>query len=197
MISAEWDKMVSGQPYDPLDEGIAAARLASREWMAAYNASSPTDPERRNAMLRAQLAACGERVCMEPPVTMDYGCNLSVGDDFYCNFGCLFLDSAPIRIGHRVMLAPGVHIYTACHPLEAAPRCSRREFARSVHIGDDVWIGGRAVICPGVRIGNRAVIAAGAVVVKDVPDDALVGGNPARVIRIIDQSARPAGFDLP
>ncbi len=192
--SAEWEKMVSGEPYDPLDAHIAAARLASREWMAAYNASAPDDSERRNGMLRALLAACGERVYMEPPLTMDYGCNVSVGDDFYCNFGCLFLDSAPITIGHRVMLAPGVHIYTARHPLEAGPRCSGREMASPVCIGDDVWIGGRAVICPGVTIGNRAVIAAGAVVVRDVPDDALVGGNPARIIRFIDQDVRPEGF---
>ncbi len=186
--------MLSGLPYDPLDAALAAARLAAREWMTAYNSSSPHDAERRYGMLRAQLAACGERVYMEPPLTMDYGCHVSVGDDVYCNFGCLFLDSAPIRIGSRVMMAPGVHIYTAHHPLEAGPRSSGRELASPVWIGDDVWIGGRAVICPGVRVGNRAVIAAGAVVVKDVPDDALVGGNPARIIRMIDQNKRPEGF---
>ncbi len=116
-----------------------------------------------------------------------------MGDDFYCNFDCLFLDEAPIRIGNRVMLAPGVHIYTARHPLEAEVRNGGKELAAPVTIGDDVWIGGRAVICPGVTIGNRAVIAAGAVVVKDVPEDALAGGNPACVIRMIDQSARPEG----
>ncbi len=190
MKSAEWNRMVGGEMYDPLDAYIAAARLAGREWMATYNSSPPEDAERRNGMLRARLARCGERVYMEPPLTMDYGCNVSVGDDFYCNFGCLFLDSAPITIGNRVMLAPGVHIYTATHPLEAGPRCSGRELALPVCIGDDVWIGGRAVICPGVTIGNRAVIAAGAVVVKDVPDDALVGGNPARIIRFIEQGGK-------
>ncbi len=186
--------MVSGQYYNPLDDCVAAGRLICRKWMEAYNTSPHDAPEQRRCMLQTMLGGCGERVYMEPRVTMDYGCNLYVGDDFYCNFDCLFLDSAPIRIGNRVMLGPGVHIYTACHPLHAAARCSGREFASPVSIGDDVWIGGRAVICPGVRIGNRAVIAAGAVVVKDVPDDCVVGGNPARVIRQIDQSCWPAGL---
>ncbi len=187
MESPEWQKMVSGQYYNPLDPYICNARTAARYWMARYNASDPLNMEARTELLQGMLGSCGERVYMEPRLTFDYGRNLYVGDDFYCNFDCLFLDSAPIRIGNRVMLAPGVHIYTATHPLNAATRNSGRELAAPVTIGDDVWIGGRAVICPGVTIGARAVIAAGAVVVKDVPADAFVGGNPARIIRMIEQ----------
>ncbi len=186
--------MVSGQFYNPLDPEICEARAAARDWMARYNASDPRDITARTEMLQAMLGSCGKRAFMEPRVTFDYGLNLHVGDDFYCNFDCIFLDEGVIRIGNRVMLGPGVHIYTAKHPLPAVVRNGGKEYTAPVTIGDDVWVGGGAIICPGVTVGHRAVIAAGAVVVKDVPDDAVVGGNPARIIRMINQSERPVDW---
>ncbi len=193
-MDTEWKNMVEGRYYDPLAPGLVEARLAAREWMAEYNSSDPRDPERRTALLRGMLGSCGERVCIEPRLIVDYGCNIHLGEDFYANFECLFLDSAPIVIGARAMLGPGVHVYTARHPLQAVVRSGGRELASPVTIGDDVWIGGHATICPGVRIGDGVVIAAGSVVVKDAPDNVVIGGNPARVIRAIDQSLRPEGF---
>lgn len=120
---------------------------------------------------------------VEAPFHCDYGFNLHVGSNFYANFGACILDCAPVRIGRNCFLAPGVHIYTATHPLDATPRGKGLESAKPVTIGDDVWIGGRAVVVPGVTIGDRVVVAAGAVVTKDVPDDVLVAGVPARVVR--------------
>lgn len=194
-MKSEWEKMISGDLYAPLDEEIAAARARARVFMKQYNESLHTEPERREALLQEYLGGVGERPYIETPFRCDYGCNIRVGDDFYANFDCLFLDSAPITIGNNVMLGPGVHIYTPCHPLQKDDRNSGQEYSQAVRIGNDVWIGGRAIICPGVSIGNACVIGAGAVVTRDVPDNTVVAGNPARPIRTIDQDKRqlPAG----
>lgn len=189
-MKTEWQKMVAGELYNPLDEEIAAGRDRSRRIARRFNATTEAEMEERTALLRELLGSAKHGIYIEPPFTCDYGSNVHVGERFYCNFDCVFLDTAPIRIGDRVMLGPGVHIYTPCHPLQKDDRASGREFAKPVNIGNDVWIGGRAVICPGVTIGDGAVIAAGAVVTRDVPPDTVVAGNPARPIRTIDQSER-------
>lgn len=123
---------------------------------------------------------------LNPPFRCDYGYNIFVGENFYANFDCVILDVCEVKIGRDCMLAPGVHIYTATHPLDPFERSSGVEYGKPVTIGDHVWIGGRAIINPGVTIGNHSVVASGAVVTKDVPEGVVVGGNPARVIKHIE-----------
>ena len=120
-----------------------------------------------------------------PPFRCDYGDNIAVGDDFFANFDCVVLDVAPVEFGDHCQLGPGVHVYTATHPMDAEQRRGR-ESGEQVAVGEDVWIGGNAVLNPGVTVGDRAVIGSGAVVTDDVPADTFVGGNPARVIREIE-----------
>lgn len=189
-MMSEFEKMVAGKFYDPSDSSVAVARSRARVFMERYNATKDGEFEVRDSLLREYLGRVGAAPYMEPPFRCDYGCNIRIGNAFYCNFDCLFLDSAPIEIGDHVMLGPGVHIYTPCHPLQRDDRKSGAEYAKPVVIGNDVWIGGRAVICPGVTIGDGAVVGAGAVVTKDVPKDCVVAGNPAVVIRSIDQAVR-------
>jgi len=173
--------MMEGKPYDCDEIHLSNFRDAAHELVAEYNVPGRIREE-RTSILQSLLGSCGSEICIEPPCYIDYGRNLHVGNNFYANFNVTILDCAPVTIGDNVFLAPGVHIYTATHPLDAVERRSV-EFAKPVTIGDDVWIGGAAIILPGVRIGNRVVIAAGAVVTADIDDDVMVGGVPARVIK--------------
>ena len=129
---------------------------------------------------------------LEPPFFCDYGYNITVGDQVFFNFNCVILDVNPVTIGDRCLFGPNVQIYAATHPVNAETRGSLLEFGKPVSIGSDVWIGGGAIICPGVSIGNRSIIAAGAVVTKDIPSDVLAGGNPARIIKPIEEGPRLA-----
>lgn len=185
-MSEEKHKMINGEPYRPGDETLRADRLRARLLIHRYNHSAPDERAERSALLH-ELLGDARDAYIEPTFRCDYGYNIFVGSNFYANFECVMLDVCPIRIGDNCMLAPGVHIYTATHPLDATERNSGLEFGKPVVIGDNVWVGGRAVINPGVTIGDNAVIASGAVVVKDVPANAVVGGNPARVIKWLNQ----------
>lgn len=175
--------MISGQLYRAADPELVQDRLNARRLTRLFNQSLETEDQERAALLRELFGTVGNHFFVEPPFRCDYGFNIHVGENFYANFGCVFLDVCEIRIGDNCFLGPGVHIYTATHPLEARERNAGAEFGKPVAIGRNVWIGGRAVINPGVKIGNNAVVASGAVVTKDVPDHAVVGGNPARVIK--------------
>lgn len=186
-MNEEKQKMISGLPYQPADEVLRADRLRARELLHRYNHSSPNNNVERKTIL-TELLGQGVGAYIEPSFRCDYGYNIYLGKEFYANFDCVMLDVCPIHIGDNCMLAPGVHIYTATHPLDAATRNSGVEFGKPVRIGNNVWIGGRAVINPGVTIGDNAVIASGAVVVKDVAANSVVGGNPARIIKTL-----PAG----
>lgn len=145
-----------------------------------------TDEALRQELLLELLGSTGNYFYIEPTFRCDYGYNIHIGENFYANFDCVMLDVCEIRIGDNCFLAPGVHIYTATHPLNAQERISGAEYGKPVTIGDNVWIGGRAVINPGVKIGNNSVIASGAVVTKDVQDNVVVGGNPAKIIKHIE-----------
>lgn len=138
-------------------------------------------------MLKELFGSTGGKLHIEPTFRCDYGYNIHVGENFYANYDCVFLDVCEIQIGDNCFVAPGVHIYTATHPINANERISGAEYGISVNIGDNVWIGGRAIINPGVKIGNNVVIASGAVVTKDVPDNVVVGGNPAKLIKRIEE----------
>lgn len=186
----EKEKMINGALYDPTDEQLAMDRLNARKLMKVYNETSPIEEAERIDMLKAIFGSTGENIGIEPDFRCDYGYNIHVGENFYANFNCVFLDVCEIRMGHNCMLAPGVHIYTASHPLDPIERTSGKEFGKPVTIGDNAWIGGGAIINPGVTIGDNVVIGSGSVITKDVPDNVVVAGNPAKVIKQINETVK-------
>lgn len=183
----EREKMLSGELYDASDPALAAARLWARNLYRRFNASD--DEDEQAAILRDLLGRMGKSVSINPPFYVDYGPNIYLGDRVYMNLGCTILDCAEVRIGDNVMLGPNVQIYAATHPVEAVLRIAGLELARPVTIGDNVWIGGGAIICPGVTVGKNTTIGAGAVVTKNVPANVVAAGNPARVIRVLSITA--------
>lgn len=182
--------MRDGQLYDPMDPLLVKLRADMQSKQHKYAEISPEYHFTRLNACRKILgdyAIEGNTTCViEPPAYFDYGCFTEVGENFYANFDCVFLDGGGIKIGKNVMLAPSVHIYTAHHPLDVKLRYSGRELCHSVTIGDNVWVGGHSTICPGVTIGDNAVIGAGSVVNRHVPANCVVAGNPARIIRHLD-----------
>lgn len=182
-MKSEREKMLAGELYDGNDGELVAERRRARRFLQTYNVSSPDDDAARATMLRQFLGACGEGVWLEPPFYCDYGWNIFLGDKVYANFNCVFLDVAPIRIGASTMLGPSVQLYTAGHPIDAAERTAGPEYGKPITIGSRVWIGGGAIIVPGVTIGDDTTIGAGSVVTKDVPGGVFAAGNPCRVIR--------------
>lgn len=182
----ELEKMIAGSPYDPKDSELTAMRLRCRGLIRKFNAALPNEKRLRTQALQELLGSMGQGVWIEPPFHCDYGSNLFLADQVYMNFNCMMLDVAPIHIGRGTMLATGVQLLTAEHPIEAAPRRAGVEFASPITIGEDVWIGGGVIVCPGVTIGDRTVIGAGSVVTKNIPADVVAVGNPCRVLRSID-----------
>lgn len=184
-MKTEKEKMLAGELYFAADAELTQVRENARRLTRLYNGTLETELSERTALLKELFGSVGSNAYIEPSIRCDYGANIYVGDNFYANFDSVFLDVCDIKIGHNCFIAPGVHIYTATHPLDPIERTSGAEYGKPVTIGDNVWIGGRAVINPGVTIGHNAVIASGSVVVKDVPDNVVVGGNPARIIKEI------------
>lgn len=187
----EREKMLAGEYYNSRDPELLERYYRSRAYMQAYNALPAADADGRARILAEWLAYKGEGVWIEAPFYCDYGDNISIGENTFVNLNCIFLDDNQISIGRNVLIGPNVQIYTALHPLSAADRIvtdqagGQRYLTRAlpVSIGDNAWIGGGAILLPGVRIGDNAVIGAGAVVTKDIPDHALALGNPCRVIQ--------------
>jgi len=174
--------------YDPMDAQLVADRLKARLGFQEINAIEEDRKEERDRLFYELVGKAGDGLYIEPPFYCDYGYNIKLGQTVFMNFNCCILDVAEVSIGDHAMLGPNVQIYTATHPLEARARNSGREFAKPIRIGNNVWIGGNAVICPGVTIGNNVVIGAGAVVTKDFPNDVFIAGNPAKIIKAIDNS---------
>ena len=184
----EKEKMIAGAMYDPMDAQLVEDRLKARLRFQEINAIEESRKKERDELFYKLMGRAGIGLYIEPPFYCDYGYNIKLGEGVYMNFNCCILDVAEVRIGDHTMLGPNVQIYTATHPLEARARNSGREFAKPIRIGNNVWIGGNAVICPGVTIGNNVVVGASAVVTKDFPDDVFIAGNPARIIKAIDNS---------
>lgn len=180
---SEKQKMINGENYLASDNELVRNRENARRITREYNATIETDTVQREKILKEFFGSTGERIFIEPTFRCDYGYNIHVGDNFYANFDCVILDVCPVNIGKNCFIAPGVHIYTATHPLDPFERNSGIEFGKPVSIGDNVWIGGRSIINPGVTIGDNVVIASGSVVTKDVPNNVVVGGNPAKIIK--------------
>ncbi len=181
-MSEEKRKMIAGDLYDAGDALLRSERKQARNLLHLYNHSSPDEIDLRQKLLTELLGGLS-KAYVEPTFRCDYGYNIYLGKNFYANFDCVILDVCEVRIGDNCMLAPGVHIYTATHPLDAGARIGGAEYGKPVTIGHNVWIGGRAIINPGVTLGDNVVVASGAVVTKNVPPNCVVAGNPARVIK--------------
>lgn len=186
-MSSEKEKMLRGELYDPRDEQLSDERRRARLLTKALNDTSDEQQEERAKLLRQLIPNAGEGLWIEPPFHCDYGLNITLGEKVYFNFNCIVLDVAPVRIGSGVLFGPNVQIYTATHPLKATDRRTGLEFAKPIEIGNDVWVGGGAIICPGVKIGARSVVGAGSVVTRDIPEAVIAAGNPCRVIRAVEE----------
>lgn len=183
-MRTEREKMLAGELYDPLDAELVEARLRARDLLAVLNATREADETGRRRVLRDLFGSGGDTVWLQPPFYCDYGTNIHLGEKVFFNFNCVVLDVCEVRIGARTLFGPAVQIYAASHPLDAELR-KTRELGKPVTIGSDVWVGGGAIVLPGVTIGDRAVIGAGSVVTKDVPAGVVAAGNPCRVVRAI------------
>ncbi len=188
-MRSEREKMLAGELYDPIDAELVSARQRARDLCWELNATRDADASRRREILVDLFGAGGESVWMQPPFFCDYGANIHLGDRVFFNFNCVVLDVCEVRIGDFTLFGPAVQIYTATHPMDPVLRRSQ-ESGRPIEIGSDVWVGGGAILCPGVRIGARSVIGAGSVVTREIPEGVFAAGNPCRVIRPID-GARP------
>ncbi len=180
-LVSEREKMVAGEPYDAFDPELVGGRRRARELTARINAE--LDEERRGELYRELFAAFGAGSFVEPPFHCDYGDMISIGGDVFLNFNCVILDCAPVSIGDRTQVGPGVQLLAADHPREVSRRAAKVELARPISVGADVWLGGGAIVCPGVSIGDGSIIGAGAVVAADVPAGVVAAGNPCRVLR--------------
>jgi maltose O-acetyltransferase len=185
-MRTELEKMLAGELYDPLDPDLVRARDRARDLCQDLNATRERDSEVRRRVLKELFGRGGESVWMQPPFFCDYGTNILLGERVFFNFNCVVLDVCRVEIGDYTLFGPAVQIYTATHPMNAALRRTQ-EYAKPVAIGSDVWVGGGAVICPGVTIGSKSVIGAGSVVTRDVPGGVFAAGNPCRVIRAITE----------
>jgi maltose O-acetyltransferase len=179
----EKEKMIAGQLYNAGDAELTALRLACRRLLHSFNHAHPDNAADAAGVLAQLLGGSGTGLQIMPPFHCDYGFNITVGCNVFMNYNCIILDPAPVHIGDNVMFGPSVSLYTATHPADAAKRLEGPELGLAISVGDNAWIGGAAVICPGVQVGRNAVVAAGAVVTRDVPDNVVVAGNPARIIR--------------
>ncbi len=174
--------MLAGELYDPLDPELTRDRTRCRDLCQLLNATREEEGEERQRLLE-ELFQQPIDAWIQPPFHCDYGHNIRLGKKVFFNFNCVILDVARVTIGDNTLLGPAVQIYAATHPVSAAERRTGLESGEPITIGSDVWIGGGAIICPGVTIGDRSVIGAGSVVTRDVPDDVVMAGNPARVLR--------------
>ncbi|TKG89832.1 sugar O-acetyltransferase [Puteibacter caeruleilacunae] len=185
-MKTEKEKMLSGELYNALDEELVKERLKARLLIKELNDSREDEEDKRGRIIKELIPDSGDGLWLQPPFYCDYGSNIQVGDNVFFNFNCVVLDVALVKIGHRTLMGPNVQIYTATHPMNYKERAAGHEAGKSIVIGDDVWIGGSAVICPGITIGDRTVIGAGSVVTKDIPSDVFAAGNPCKVIRELE-----------
>ena len=187
-MKSEKEKMLAGELYDALDPQLTKERIYARLLIKELNESREDQVEERNQILKELIPNAGNGLWLQHPFYCDYGYNIIVGDKVFFNFNCVVLDVMQVIIGSRTLFGPNVQIYTATHPMNYRERATGLEYAKPITIGEDVWVGGSVVICPGVKIGNRCVIGAGSVVTKEIPPDVFAAGNPCKAIRTLNQS---------
>jgi maltose O-acetyltransferase len=185
LLRTEKQKMLAGDLYHANDAELEADRRAASAWMVRYSVALGASDADRRALLRELLAEVGDGAEIRPPFYCDYGYNIRIGPGVFFNFNCVVLDVVAVTVGARTQIGPAVQIYTADHPRDPSVRQTGAEFGRPIQIGQDVWIGGGAIILPGVTIGDKAVIGAGSVVTRDVPAGSTARGNPARTTATI------------
>lgn len=183
-MKTEKEKMLAGDVFNVYDPVLVQERRRARDLVERFNALGETDPQKSEALIRQLFGQVGDGCEVHTQFKCDYGYNIYVGDDFFANYDCVMLDVSPIRIGKHCLLGPRVQLYTVNHPLD--PKLRRNGAygqSRDITIGDDAWIGGGAIICPGVNLGNNVIVGAGSVVTKSFGDNVVIAGNPARVIK--------------
>ncbi|MGB3300225.1 MAG: sugar O-acetyltransferase [Phormidesmis sp.] len=181
----EREKMLANELYFAADDELAKMHRAARQQLHAFNFSLPDEIDRRQAIMRGLLGAMGTSCVIRPPFYCDYGCYIFAGDRLFINYDCTILDCNTVHLGNDVLIGSKVQIYTAYHPTDPDIRLTGEELAAPVSIGDNVWIGGGVIICPGVSIGANVTIGAGSVVTKDIPNNVVAVGNPCRVIKTV------------
>ena len=179
----EKEKMLATELYLAFDTELFEERQLAMDLLYEFNNLHPRKAQERKDLLKKLFGSLGENFWVEQRFHCDYGYNIEVGDNFYANVGCTILDCAPVTIGSNVLLAPGVSLYTAGHPADTGQRVAGLEYAYPISIGNNVWIGGNAIVLPGVSIGDNTIIGAGSVVTKDLPANVIAVGNPCRVIK--------------
>ena len=182
----EKEKMLAGKYYDPNDPELLNMRLQTRLATEKLNQTSMTNTKERTKLIKLLFGSTGTNIHIENNFNCDYGKNINVGENFYVNFNCVILDVAQVRIGDNCFIAPQVGIYTATHPIDPAARISGIEYAKPITIGNNCWIGGNATINPGVTLGHNVVVASGSVVTKSFGDNVVIGGNPAKIIKDVE-----------
>ena len=184
-FKTEKEKMIAGELYFANDPELVSDRMFARSQSQIINQAESA--ELRSQLLKETFGRTGKKIYMEPVINFDYGYNIFVGENFYANFNCTFLDVSTIEIGDNCMFAPNVQLYTATHPLHPVKRNSGLEYAKPIKIGDNVWLGGGVIVTPGVTLGNNVVVGAGSVVTKSFPDNVVIAGNPARIIKTVEE----------
>ena len=180
---SEREKALAGEPYNIMDPALIAQREAARKACYAYNSSDPLEGDPPSEILKGLLGSFGAGAFVEAPFRCAYGINTFLGDDVFLNTGCVILDCTRVEIGAKTLIGPAVQIYTAEHPLDPELRATASETARPVILGRNVWIGGGAILLPGVTVGDDAIVGAGSVVTKDIPAGCVAVGNPATVVK--------------
>ncbi|MDT2301809.1 chorismate mutase [Enterococcus faecium] len=184
-FKTEKEKVIAGELYFANDPELVSDRMFARSQSQIINQAESA--ELRSQLLKETFGRTGKKIYMEPVINFDYGYNIFVGENFYANFNCTFLDVSTIEIGDNCMFAPNVQLYTATHPLHPVKRNSGLEYAKPIKIGNNVWLGGGVIVTPGVTLGDNVVVGAGSVVTKSFPDNVVIAGNPARIIKTVEE----------
>lgn len=184
-MKSELQKMLDGDLYNAADENLVKMRLTCRQLIFKYNHTPFENAAEKRDLLKSLIGRMGNLIDIQAPFYCDYGCNIFAGENLFINYNCVILDCAKVTLGNNVFLAPNVQLYTAHHPIIATERIKGPELASPITIGNNVWLGGGAIVCPGVSIGHNTTIGAGSVVTKNIPANVVAVGNPCRVIKYL------------